>query len=527
MMKVLNHAGLALFVFAAVAGMFLWLTGSLHVSLETPASGQQANASGHEAEDTARESEDVEADGHEAGCCPEDEDEPEAEGHEAGCCPEDEDEHEAEGHEAGCCPEDEDEREADGHEAGCCPADEDEHEADGHEGHGHGDSASADLDTLAKIQCEHGVAAADCDNCRFEVGVVKLDPATAKVLVRSNPVEKRNAAQVLEVTGQVEIDATRVVDVPSTGSGWVSEVRALLGEKVEAGDVLAVVHSGDLGEARAAYRESKAQLELARRTLERERGLHEKKISSEADYLDARKEFDAAKARFDAVSQRLRIVGQEGEVGKALGGGGTGLAQLEIKAPRAGTITAQTVSAGKFVETSQSLYTITDVSNLWVWCDVYERDIAAVHTVVSAGKTLEAAVRVAGFPETAFRGTVDLIGSTMDEHTRTIPVRVQVENTDAKLRPGMFASVDIRIESDEEILLVEQQAIVSDEGVSFVFQHWKDDLWARRNVRTGRKQGNHVEILADLPEGALVITQGAFMLKSDVLRAKMGAGCAD
>lgn len=466
MMKTLNHAGLALFVFAAVAGAFLWLTGGLHVGFETPVRGEEAHA-----------------------------DEPEGHAHEA---------------------------EGDDHEDHA-----DEAEGDDHEGHGHGEESAADLDALAELQCEHGLAMVDCDKCRFEAGVVKLDPSVAEVLVRSDPVEKRNAARILEVTGQVETDATRVVDVPSTGSGWVSEVHALLGEKVEAGDVLAVVHSGDLGEARAAYLESQAQLELARRTLERERGLHEKKISSEADYLDARKDFDAAQARFDAVSQRLRIVGQEGQIGKALGGGGTGLARLEIKAPRTGIVTAQAVSAGKFIEASQSLYTIADLSNLWVWCDVYERDIAAVHPIVSAGKTLEAAVRVAGFPETVFRGTVDLIGSTMDVHTRTIPVRVQVENTGAMLRPGMFARVEIRIQSDEEILVVEQQAVVSDAGVSFVFQHWKDDLWARRNVKTGRKQGDGIEILAGLPEDALVITRGAFMLKSDVLRAKMGAGCAD
>jgi len=476
MMKTLNHAGLALFVFGAVAGTFLWFTGSLHIGVQASADEEHANAAEHE--------------GHGA----------------------EEHAHEGQAHRT------------EGHADDCCPSNEDSHN---HEGHSHVQETSADLDDLAKLGCEHNTAAVDCDNCRFEVGVVKLDPSVAEVLVRSEPVAKTKAARTLKVTGQVEADTTRVVDVPSTGSGWVSKVHALLGETVEAGDVMAVVHSGDLGEARAAYAELRAQLEVTRRTLERERDLREKQISSEADYLDARKEFEAAQARVEAASQRLRIVGQEVEVGKALGNGDTGLAQLEIKAPRRGIVTAQSVSAGEFVETSQSLYTLADLSNLWVWCDVYERDIAAVHAALSAGRILDAAVHVAAFPETVFRGTLDLIGSAMDVHTRTIPVRVQVENAGMMLRPGMFAQVEIGIESDQVILAVPQDAVVSDEGVSFVFQHWKDDLWARRDVETGRVQDDAVEILAGLPEDARVITQGAFMLKSDVLRAKMGAGCAD
>jgi cobalt-zinc-cadmium efflux system membrane fusion protein len=476
MMKTLNHAGLALFVFGAVTGTFLWFTGSLHIGLKVPVDGEQVHAAEHE--------------GHGA----------------------EEHAHENQAHKA------------EGRAPACCPPNENAHD---HQDHAHGEDIVADLDDLVNLRCEHDTAAVDCDNCRFEVGVVKLDPSVAEVLVRSEPVMKAKAARTLRVTGQVEVDATRVVDVPSTGSGWVTEVHALLGETVEAGDVMAVVYSGDLGEARAAYAELRAQLEVTRRTLERERDLREKQISSEADYLDARKEFEAAQARVEAASQRLRIVGQEVEVGKALGNGGTGLAQLEIKAPRRGIVTAQSVSAGKFVETSQSLYTLADLSNLWVWCDVYERDIAAVHAALSAGRVFEAAVHVAAFPETEFRGTVDLIGSAMDLHTRTIPVRVQVENTGMMLRPGMFAQVEIGIDSDQVILAVPQDAVVSDEGVSFVFQHWKDDLWARRDVETGRAQGDAVEILAGLPENARVITQGAFMLKSDVLRAKMGAGCAD
>ena len=122
---------------------------------------------------------------------------------------------------------------------------------------------------------------------------------------------------------------------------------------------------------------------------------------------------------------------------------------------------------------------------------------------------------------------MDLVGNLMDEHTRTVKMRVQVKNPENKLRPGMFADVEVVIPLQGCMAAIPRTAIMSDAGKNFVFQYWKEDLWVRRDVTLGTKHGDFVEILSGIPKGATIVTGGAFMLKSDILREKMGAGCAD
>ena len=112
----------------------------------------------------------------------------------------------------------------------------------------------------------------------------------------------------------------------------------------------------------------------------------------------------------------------------------------------------------------------------------------------------------------------------MDEHTRTIKVRVQAPNPDGKLKPGMFATVEVVVPLNKQVALVPREAVLSDDGKSFVFQHWKDDFWVRRDVVVGEADDRDIQVLAGLDPGSTIAVGGGFMLKSDVLRHKMGAG---
>ncbi|MBM4103139.1 MAG: efflux RND transporter periplasmic adaptor subunit [Planctomycetes bacterium] len=385
------------------------------------------------------------------------------------------------------------------------------------------------LSDLEEVMCEHKVRIIDCDNCRFEVGAVKIDPSIAKSLIQTGVVEDIERKKVLKFTGQVQLDRTRTVDVVSTCGGRVDQVSKLLGEKVEKGDILAVIHSADLGQAKADFLEVQAKLELTQATFRREKELYEKKITSEADYLNALNELKAAEASYAATDKKLRLFGLGAEqiVGIKDEKENGEFANLILRAPQAGTIIAQNISAGKMVETTESLYTIADLSNLWAWCDVYEKDLAVLHEQFAKSQPLKAIVQVKAFEGNEFEGVVDLVGNLMDEHTRTVKIRVQVNNPESKLRPGMFAEVGVMIPGEGHITTVPRNAIMSDAGETFVFQHWKKDLWVRRDVTVGSIQGDFAEILSGVPTGATIVTRGAFMLKSDILREKMGAGCAD
>jgi len=240
-------------------------------------------------------------------------------------------------------------------------------------------------------------------------------------------------------------------------------------------------------------------------------------------------EFKTAEAYYAAAERRLRLFGLDTEQIKSIvNEKENGLfAELVLRASKSGTIIAQNISTGALIDTTQSLYTIADLSNVWIWYDLYEKDLAVLHDRLSSGGTVAAKVRVKAFEGEVFDGTVDLIGSEVDEHTRTVKLRVQVKNQQRKLKPGMFAEAEISIPLKGSMTAVPSSAVLSDEGKAFVFQHFKENLWIRRDVRIGRDQGNMIEVLSGIPQGATIVSRGGFMLKSDILREKMGAGCAD
>ena len=466
--RLINHLGMALFVFVALSGLFLWMTGSLHFG------GPPSIAA----------SPDTEKDGHGA-----------------------EEAHGEHGDEAQCS------------EAEVCQ--------------GGGETpqtpSQPELADLEEKTCEHNVRTLDCDDCRFELGVVKVERSVAAALLRAAKVQERSLGRTLRLTGQVQQDPTRVVDVASLGPCRVTKLYKFLGDKVQAGDLLAVVRSGEFGEAKAAYIEALARFQLAKHTLDRERDLFQKQASSEADLLDATKEHRAAEASLAADDKRLHMFGLDHQQVEEISAGkdNGSFADLALRASRAGTIVGHNITEGKVVDASQALFTIADLSNVWVWGDLYERDLATLRDALESGNPVVARVRVAAYPNDEFVAKIDLLGNHVDEHTRTIKVRLQASNAEGKLKPGMFAVVEARLETDRVALVAPKEAVLSDEGRTFAFLQWKDDLWVRRDVTVGRANDQYVEILSGLPVGAVVASRGGFMLKSDVLRGKMGAGCAD
>jgi len=197
-----------------------------------------------------------------------------------------------------------------------------------------------------------------------------------------------------------------------------------------------------------------------------------------------------------------------------------------VRAPADGIVLEMHAVPGELVKTDKSIVTVGDVSSVWVWADLHEDQLGRVLDAQSGGK-LRAEVAVKAFPDSAFPGSVDFVGPTMDERTRTVKVRVAAANPDSRLRAGMFASVWIFLPGQEEALAVPKAAMLSDEGRSFVFVHHHGDYWVRRPVEPGRRWLDWVEVKNGLSGSETVAADGSFLLKSDVLRSKMGAGCAD
>lgn len=390
------------------------------------------------------------------------------------------------------------------------------------------------MDELFTVQCECKIPQYTCAECRYELGLVKLDaalirsPTNASGLVAIEPVEKRVAQSLLSLNGEIGLNAVTMTHVSPRISGIVRTVRVAQGSRVKKSDVLFELESAELGRAIGSYRKNKALAALALNNLNREKALVEKKISPEADRVDAQMKYDEYRIELEAAEYGLAVMGldspaiasltSDAQVGKV----GT----VPVRAPQSGTVIEMHVTPGETVETGKELLLIADLSTAWVWMSLYEQDLARL-----LGEAKKAAPRVqivtSAFPDKTFEGEIDLIGSTMDENSRTVKVRAVLKNPDALLRPGMFCAANVVFETHEKVIAVPKGALLSDEGKHFVFRLIRDGFALRTDVEVGREFADSVEITRGLSEGEKIATAGAFVLKSDVLRAKMGAGCAD
>lgn len=407
------------------------------------------------------------------------------------------------------------------------------------DGHGHADGTavtpSASIEDRVSAKCEHDAPTYQCAECRYEVGVVKLDAGLLKRddgagLVRTQAVSRSEVSVALPATGEVALNENATVHISPRIAGVIESVSTDIGARVKQGDTLVTVASVELGRALAEYERNQTLTELAERTFLREKSLQEQKVGSEQDMIDAQAAYQQQRAELKASEQMLHVLGltEDDLAGTRNRRQGPGAGTLPVRAPIAGTIIEKHAVVGELAEPGKDVLLLADLSKVWVWANAHSRDLARL---LEAEKQAHVAVEisVAAFPDRRFNGTLDYVGATMNEQTRTIKVRATVENSDLALRPGMFCDATIALGNGqaEDVLAVPRAAVLSDEGEFFVFKHWKDDFFVRQDVRKGREFFGVVEILEGLEAGDTVVTEGAFLLKSDVLREKMGAGCAD
>ena len=393
-------------------------------------------------------------------------------------------------------------------------------EADEHAGHDHGDAEgeASDLDqpvdALFAASCEHDVKTFACDECRYEVGVARAPVSLFEggLLHKTQPA--REPVRVpLTLTGEVRFDERRVAHLAPAAAGIVRRVPVSVGDHVRRGDTLVEIESGEAGAAAAELREARSLLTLAEERHERSRQLREQGIAAEKDLRLAAQELESVRIRLETASSQVARLG----VATDTAGG-----VLRLRAPADGTVLSLHAVGGEPARTDEVMVTVGDIATVWVWADLYERDLSRL-----AAGPLPAEVGVRAWPGQTFAGTVDFVSPSIDEATRTVKLRVSVPNPDGRLLAGMFAAVQVFLPGDQEALVLPRLAVLEDEGRSFVFVHHHDDFYVRRPVTVGRSWGDRLEITGGLRGDETIVADGAFLLKSDVLRSKMGAGCAD
>lgn len=189
---------------------------------------------------------------------------------------------------------------------------------------------------------------------------------------------------------------------------------------------------------------------------------------------------------------------------------------LELKAPLDGIITERQATVGELAGKDTKIFTISDPTDLWVIAEVKERDIAALHL------DEEATFTVLAYPNETFRGKVVRIGNRVESASRTLDVRIAVRNEDGRLKPGMFADVEIATTALKDALIIPDTALQSDEEGQMIFVALNGSKFQKRPVKIGMEQRGRVQILEGVKEGEKVVTDGSFILKSEMLKGELG-----
>ncbi len=321
-------------------------------------------------------------------------------------------------------------------------------------------------------------------------------------------------ASGLVANGTVAYDANRVSIVAPRAEGRVTAVRADLGQAVRPGDVLAILESSDVGETRGQVARSSAGLEVAKQAYERERSLYEQHVSSQKEMLEAKAVYLSAQADYEAATARARALGASVGAGAA----------FPLASPLAGTVVERHATPGQIAGPETPLFTIADLRDLWIEVDVYEADADRVRNGASAAVTTRA------IPGETFMGRVTYAGGIVDAASRTVKVRVEVDNRQGRLRPGMYAEARIEAPSggasakDAELVAVPEIAVQDLAGQTVVFVPGEPaGHFIARAVSVGsRLEGGLVIVTKGIRTGERIVVQGAFQLKSELLKASFG-----
>ncbi|MCF6155082.1 MAG: efflux RND transporter periplasmic adaptor subunit [Candidatus Brocadia sp.] len=319
---------------------------------------------------------------------------------------------------------------------------------------------------------------------------------------------------VLELPGEIELNADKVVHVVPRVSGVVTEVYKNLGDTVKHGEVITVLDSREVAELKSEYMASVKRVELARATFERKVRLWKQKISSEKDYLASRQALAEEEINLQTATQKLLALGfSQTDLDRIPEMTGRGLTRYELKAQFDGIVIKKEVAVGEAIKEDADIFAIADLCTVWVGVTVYAKDL----NVVKVGQNVTVRSKILGLEA---NGTLTYLGPLVGEQTRTARGRVVVQNPEGQWRPGLFVTVEVVQEEISVPVAVSVNAIQTFRDWSVVFVQY-GDLFEVRLLELGRNDGRWVEVLHGLSPGEKYASRNSFILKAEL--GKSGA----
>lgn len=348
-------------------------------------------------------------------------------------------------------------------------------------------------------------------------GLIELTPeAMTAAGIQFAQVTQRVALAPLKATGTIEANQQRMQQVTPLVSGRVERVTAVAGDRVRAGSILAILSSPEIAELHGKELEAQARVSLAASSLRRLRKLSDLGAAAGKDLAAAESEATTAQAEVAHIRASLAALGSDERVE------GHSISSVALRAPISGTITERLVNAGAGVQAGTPLFSIADLSNVWVIANVPESQINNMRIGTAAE------VRSAALGQSIARGRVTYIDPMLNEQTRTARVRLEVVNPNQQLRIGTFVEVNFEAgaaahsEAATE-LVVPDEAIQTVENKTIVFVPAdKPAHFEAREIQVGGQADGVRKVIAGLTAGERVVTKGSFVLKTQMLKGEMG-----
>jgi cobalt-zinc-cadmium efflux system membrane fusion protein len=311
------------------------------------------------------------------------------------------------------------------------------------------------------------------------------------------------------LSGEIAFNSDRLAHIVPRVPGVVREVYKNLGDTVRAGDVLAILESRDLADAKAAYLAAVARLTLAQANFTREENLRQEKITAEKDYLESKQALAEAQITLRSAEQKLHALGlNETDLQALPSHPETSYTRYEITAPIDGTVVEKHIVLGEvFKEDSDPCFVIADLTSVWVDLKVHQQDLSHIRpgqtAVIRGGEDLQT------------EGTIAFVSNIVSETSRMAFARMTIPNPDGRWRPGLFVTGRIVIDEASADIAIPKEALVRLEGQTCVFLQ-TDRGFVPQAVRTGRSNDTAVEITTGLKAGQKYVTRGAYTLKSEL-----------
>jgi len=316
--------------------------------------------------------------------------------------------------------------------------------------------------------------------------------------IRVAGAERRALAGGVAIPAEIQFDPSSTAHVGPLVPGRITKVSVALGDRVQQGQLLGVLASTEVFSARARLDQTRARLSAAEATLQRQRQLTSEGIGAQRSLIEAEAHVGELRAEANGLRRQLSVFGS--------GNGG----ELALRAPIDGVVVALHATFGENATPDEPAFIVTDPTKVWVRGNVPELELSRVEPGSAA------IVRLHAFPDLALPGTVTYIAPSLDERTRSLPIRVTLQTPDARLRSGLFGNIElVGGAADERVVVVPADAVASLDGQSVVFVPAdKPNHFRPQPVLLGRRAGGFFEVRSGISEGELLAVSGAFTLKS-------------